>query len=184
MRDQKFFEACEYADYKEFVALQLKNLLKENKMNVSEVADTAHLNRSSVYRYLNAECLPSLRAACNVGYALGVSPTYIFCPNDFSIPGITYPKRNYPQDIPYWPRTQTPIKYNWLKQSTRKLEWLTQHYRLSKREVSKYTGIPQPMVSRYFNGINEPSLENALELMWLFDAKFEDIWYYGLLIEE
>lgn len=184
MRDQKFFEYCDYNAYRKFVAYQLEKLLKENETNVAEVAETSKLNCSSIYRYLNTQCLPSLRAGCNVAHVLGVSPTYLFCPNDFSERGFLYPERTYPQDISYWPRTQTPIKYNWLKQSTRKLEWLAQHYNLSKREVAKYTGIPQPVVSRYFNGINEPSLENALEILWLFDAKFEDIWYYGIMIEE
>ena len=184
MKDCKFFDRYDYDLYKEYVSFQLKKVLEKKEITVSQLATVSNLGLSSIYRYLRGSHLPTLRAGCNLAYALGVSPTYLFCPNDFAEFGFCYPKESYKEELSVWPRVLAPVKYNWLKNSAKNLTWLAQHYGLSKRAVSMHTGIPQPAVSRYFSASREPSLENALELLWLFDGRFEDIWYYGVLIGE
>ena len=184
MKDCKFFERYDRDLYNQFVVFQIKKVINEKNLSVAEVAASAKLDFSSLYRYLRGSHLPTLRAGCNLAYGLGVSPTYLFCPNDFAKFGFCYPKETYKEELSVWPRVLAPVKYNWLKNSAKNLTWLAQHYGLSKRAVSMHTGIPQPMVSRYFSANSEPSLENALELLWLFDGRFEDIWYYSVLIGE
>lgn len=182
MRNQKFFDFYEHEEWRKLIQYKLESIIKERKMSPHKLAIYSELSDSSISRYLSGGYVPSLRAACNMANALRVSPTYLFCPYDFSRQVLYEPNRSYAEDASDWPATLTTIKYHWLIVSSKRLEWLAQHYDLSQRKISKLIDVPQPMLSRYFNGKTEPSLENAIELLWLFDGIFEDVWYYNTII--
>lgn len=182
MRDKKFFETYSYNQWKEYIQYRIKAVMNQRDLTAHKLSVYSGLSDSAISRYVNGTNVPSLRAACNISYALNLSPTYLFAPYDFSRHSLYEPYQTYENEVSIWPRTLSPIKYNWLSISAVKLQWLAKDYRLSQRQIGKILDIPQPMISRYFNGLSEPSLENAMEFLWLFDAKFEDIWYYNVFI--
>ena len=55
------------------IATEIEYYMNEQNMTQQELADKAHLDKSSISRYLNGERLISLKAANNISRALNIS---------------------------------------------------------------------------------------------------------------
>lgn len=48
----------------------LKSLLEEQWMSQQELADATGISKSTISRYINKQCMPSVAALVNIAYAL------------------------------------------------------------------------------------------------------------------
>lgn len=48
----------------------LKSLLEEQWMSQQELADVTGISKSTISRYINKQCMPSVAALVNIAYAL------------------------------------------------------------------------------------------------------------------
>ena len=68
------------------LSVQLKILMKEKNIDISDLAAAANIDRKQIYRFINNENVPKITTMVRIILALGLEPKEFFnFPFDFNI---------------------------------------------------------------------------------------------------
>lgn len=135
------------------VSERLKDLMYEAEIRTPALAKKTNIDQSVISKFLRAERMPSVKSLVTLADFFNCSTDYILGLTDFP------DERTYPPRPPFGQR----------------LNFLLEHFQVTKYRLEKQTGFSEETVNRWQRGKYEPTAESLVRLAEYFGCSTDFI---------